>query len=46
MYAGKDPYFVSYYRINFDGSGLTLLTPGDGNHTAAFSEDGKYFVDT
>lgn len=46
MYAGKDPYFVSFYRINFDGSGLTLLTPGDGNHTAAFSEDGKYFVDT
>jgi dienelactone hydrolase len=46
MHAGKDPYFVSYYRINFDGSGLELLTPGDGNHTAAFSEDGKYFVDT
>jgi len=21
MYSGKDPYFVHYYRINFDGSG-------------------------
>jgi len=46
MDADKDPYFVSYYRINFNGTGLTLLTPGDGNHSAAFSEDGKYFVDT
>ena len=46
MDAAKDPYFVSYYRINFDGAGLTLLTPGDSNHSAAFSEDGKYFVDT
>ena len=32
MYPGKDPYFVNYYRINFDGSGLTRLTEGDGNH--------------
>ena len=46
MNAGKDPYLVSYYRINFDGSGLASLTPGDGNHAAVFSEDGKYFVDT
>ena len=23
MYPGQDPYFVHYYRINFDGTGLT-----------------------
>ena len=23
MYPGKDPYFLHYYRINFDGTGLT-----------------------
>ena len=23
MYAGQDPYFLYYYRINFDGTGLT-----------------------
>ena len=28
MYPGKDPYFVHYYRINFDGTGLTPLTDG------------------
>jgi len=46
MYPGKDPYFNYYYRINFDGTGLTLLTEGEGNHTVAFSSDMKYYVDT
>ncbi|MEW6130909.1 MAG: DPP IV N-terminal domain-containing protein [Acidobacteriota bacterium] len=46
MYAGKDPYFVHYYRINFDGTGLTSLTTADANHTASFSSDMKFFVDT
>ena len=46
MHAGKDPYFVDYYRINFDGTGLTPLTGGDGNHNAVFSEDGTLYVDT
>src|SRR5262249_6695457 len=47
MYSGKDPYFVHYYRINFDGTGLVRLSSdADANHTAAFSADGKYFVDT
>jgi dipeptidyl aminopeptidase/acylaminoacyl peptidase len=46
MYPGKDPYFVYYYRINFDGSNLVTLTPGEGNHTATFSPDAKLLVDT
>jgi dipeptidyl aminopeptidase/acylaminoacyl peptidase len=46
MYPGKDPYFVNYYRINLDGSGLTRLTEADANHNATFSADMKYFVDT
>ena len=46
MYPGKDPYFTHYYRINFDGTGLTALTEADGNHTVAFSADLKYYVDT
>lgn len=46
MYAGKDPYFVHNYRINFDGSGLQALTEADANHDVAFSSDMQYFVDT
>jgi len=46
LYPGKDPYFVHAYRINFDGSGLTPLTETDANHTIAFSDDMKYYVDT
>ena len=46
MTAGKDPYFLNVYRINFDGTGLTPLTAGDGNHNVVFSEDGTLYVDT
>ncbi|MBO0721929.1 MAG: DPP IV N-terminal domain-containing protein [Blastocatellia bacterium] len=45
MYSGKDPYFAHYYRINFDGSGLTPFTEADGYHTVSFSADMKYYVD-
>lgn len=46
MYAGEDPYFVNAYRINFDGTGLTRLTQGLGNHELEYSPDGKYYIDT
>jgi dipeptidyl aminopeptidase/acylaminoacyl peptidase len=46
MYPGKDPYFIHYYRINFDGTGLIELTEADANHSVAFSADLKYYVDT
>ena len=42
----QDPYFVQYYRINFDGTGLAPLTDADGYHTVTFSHDNKYYVDT
>ena len=42
----QDPYFVQYYRINFDGSGLTALTTENANHAATFSPDYTYFVDS
>ena len=43
--AGQDPYFTQYYRINFDGTGLTRLTDADGTHSVTFSADRKYYVD-
>jgi len=45
MNPGEDPYFVYAYRINFDGSGLTPLTPGQGNHRVEFSSDGTFYTD-
>jgi|CZKC01.1.fsa_nt_gi dipeptidyl aminopeptidase/acylaminoacyl peptidase len=46
MVPGQDPYFTHYYRVNFDGSGLTQLTDADGDHTVRFSADRKFYVDT
>ena len=43
--AGRDPYFTHFYRIDFDGKNLKLLTPEDGTHQITISSDGKYFVD-
>ena len=45
MNRGEDPYFTHYYRINFDGTGLTRFTDADGNHTVTFSHDREYYVD-
>jgi dipeptidyl aminopeptidase/acylaminoacyl peptidase len=41
-----DPYFINYYRIKFDGTGMMRLTDGDGTHDASFSPDKKFFTDT
>lgn len=43
--AGRDPYFSHFYSVNFDGSGLKLLTPENGDHRVSLSDDGKYLVD-
>ena len=43
--AGQDPYFIHYYRINFDGTGLVKYTEANGNHTLSWSPDHKYFAD-
>jgi dipeptidyl aminopeptidase/acylaminoacyl peptidase/uncharacterized protein (DUF885 family) len=42
----QDPYYVHSCRINFDGSGLTLLTEGDGTHTVQYSPDRRFLIDT
>lgn len=45
MVKDEDPYFIRYYRIGFDGTGLTCLTPEEGMHEAWFSSDMNYLVD-
>jgi len=40
----QDPYHSHFARVTFDGK-LTMLTDGDGTHTAPkYSPDGKHFV--
>lgn len=43
---GRDPYYLHFYRVRFDGKELTLLTPEDANHNISLSTDKKYFADT
>jgi dipeptidyl-peptidase-4 len=42
---GEDPYYNHLYRVNLDGSGLTLLNPGDFDHRSSLNESTHYFVD-
>lgn len=44
MQPNEDPYYEHLYRINFDGSGLKLLNPGNYNHSVSMSDSHRYFV--
>ena len=46
MNPGEDPYYVHGYKIGFDGTGLTPLSPEEADHALSYSSDGKYYVDT
>jgi dipeptidyl aminopeptidase/acylaminoacyl peptidase len=41
----RDPYFGALYRVNFDGSGMKLLTPENADHDVTMSPDGRDFID-
>ncbi len=43
---GQDPYHIHFARVGFDGTGLVVLTEGDGTHRVEFSPDRRHFVDT
>ncbi|MFC1514231.1 DPP IV N-terminal domain-containing protein, partial [candidate division KSB1 bacterium] len=42
---GTNPYHTHHFRVNFDGTGMTLLDPDDGSHSISISESNKYIVD-
>jgi dienelactone hydrolase len=41
----ENPFYRQLCKVGFDGKGLTLLTPGTGNHNASFSPSGNYILD-
>lgn len=42
--SNEDPYYLHLYRVNFDGSNLKLLNPGDYDNSVSMDDDAKYFV--
>ncbi|MCG2613053.1 S9 family peptidase [Terrimonas sp. NA20] len=42
---GRNPYYQHLYRIQMNGTGLTLLTPEIANHDVSIAPGGKYFID-
>jgi dipeptidyl-peptidase 4 len=41
----EDPYYLHLYRVNFDGTGLKLLNPGEFEHGSIMDDSKEYFVD-
>jgi len=46
IYPEQDPYYFHHCRVKFDGSGLVVLTSGNGTHEISYSPDRRFFVDT
>ena len=42
----QDPYYLHFYRVNFDGTGLVALTEANGTHGVEFSPDRRFLLDT
>lgn len=42
---GEDPYYGHLYRVNFDGTGLKMLNPGNYDHASNMNDKATYFVD-
>ena len=39
------PYYEHLYRVNFDGTGLKLITPGNYSHNTSMDREGSFVVD-
>jgi dipeptidyl-peptidase 4 len=42
---GRDPYFRHFYRVDFDGKRVELLTPEDADHDITVAPSGRFFID-
>jgi dipeptidyl aminopeptidase/acylaminoacyl peptidase len=43
--AGENPYYSHLYRVNLDGTGMSLLDAGDATHDSRLSANKKWIVD-
>lgn len=43
--AKEDPYYLHLYKVNFDGTGFTLLNKGDFDHNMSLNDNKTFFVD-
>lgn len=41
-----DPYYLNLYRINFDGTGLKLLTRAEYENASSMDDNSRFFVNT
>jgi len=42
---GENPYYEHLYKVNLDGTGLTLLNSGNFTHDVDLSDSYRYFLD-
>jgi len=42
--AKEDPYYLHLYKVNFDGTGLQLLNPGNFDNQFLMDDDEQFFV--
>ncbi len=40
----EDPYYLHFYKINLDGTGLQLLNAGNFDHSVSLNDNNNYFV--
>jgi dipeptidyl-peptidase 4 len=41
----EDPYYLHLYRVNFDGSNLHLLNPGNYDHSVSMDDHEQFYAD-
>ena len=42
----EDPYYLHLYKVNFDGTGLQLLNPGNYDNSFSMNDRKSFFVNT